>query len=209
VEQHLRNGFEDPRPLARFRAGQLLGQRYDLLNGVLLKLAQDLEVDLWTLDSLLWEVANEEIEPPVPEAGQRFGLERHLQDFLRDNWEHTSLGKEWALYSEPGDDEAGYEYPTEVGRIDLLAHHRKQPEWLIIELKRDQSTDETVGQVLRYMGWVQSHLAELGEIVRGLIISREVDEALLYALRAVGNDRISVQRYEVEFRLKPVESAGA
>lgn len=191
-----------------FERGSSMGQRYELLNQVLVELAQDLEVDLWTLDSLLWEMANEPIEPGGPEEEQRFSLERHLQDFLRDNWERTSLGKEWALYSEPGDDEAGYEYPTEVGRIDLLAHHRKQPEWLIIELKRDQSTDETVGQVLRYMGWVQRHLAEPGEVVRGLIISRDVDDTLLYALRAVGNDRISAQRYEVEFCLKAVESGG-
>ena len=32
------------------------------------------------------------------DASPRFGLERHLQEFLRDNWDHTELGSDWKLY---------------------------------------------------------------------------------------------------------------
>ncbi|RMH79110.1 MAG: DUF1016 family protein [Calditrichaeota bacterium] len=143
-----------------------------------------------------------DMEIAMAPSEQSFGLERHLHEFLRDNWELTELGQEWEIYSEPGDDIAGYEYPTDVGRIDILARHKHRPEWLVIELKRNQSTDQTVGQVLRYMGWVSRNLAEKGESVRGMIISRTVDKALLYAVEVVGNDRISVMQYEVQFRLK-------
>ena len=50
----------------------------------------------------------------------KFGLERTLHDFLKENWNNTELGQEWDIYSEPGDQEAGYEYSCAAGRIDIL-----------------------------------------------------------------------------------------
>ena len=147
-------------------------QRYVAFNEVLTQLAAELDVDLWTLDFLHYaferqqELAPEtdvEQEPPElacePEADVRFGLERHLHDFLRDNWDNLSLGQEWALHEEDGE-VVGYEYTAGlIGSIDLLAHHRTEPRWLVVELKRNQTSDTTVGQVLRYMGWVAENLA--------------------------------------------------
>ena len=189
-----------------FDRGATMGQKYVQINRILNELARNLGVDLWTLDALTWGVigGKEEIESveEIETQEQRFGLERHLHEFLRDNWDFTELGKEWAIYSEPGDDAAGYEYPTDVGRIDILAKHKSRLEWLVIELKRGQSTDQTVGQVLRYMGWMERHMAAPGETVKGMIISRTVDKAMLYAVNAVGDNRISVMQYEVHFRLK-------
>ena len=194
-----------------FPRGSTRGEKYEIINQLLNNLAKDLGLDLWTLDAILWGVIPQDdtdgimptSEGPVESTSpliQAFGLERHLHDFLFDNWEQTSLGKEWALY----DDEAGYEYPTDIGYIDLLAHHRKRPEWLVIELKRGKSSDETVGQILRYMGWVKNQLAEKSDMVKGLIISREADEKLLYAISALEGVNIDVQTYEVEFNLNPV-----
>jgi hypothetical protein len=196
-----------------FPYGSHRGQRYEEFNKVLLRLAKDLEVDLWTLDTLMWVILpkneNEPAEPssddiPPSASEQKFGLEKHLHNFLFDNWDHTSLGKEWELYRGPDDDETGSEYATDIGWIDLLARHRKKSEWLVIELKRGQSSDETVGQVSRYMGWVKHNLAQKGDTVRGLIISRGTDLSLAYAIRGIDTDKISVQNYEVEFHLKPV-----
>jgi hypothetical protein len=136
-----------------------------------------------------------------PSADQHFGLERHLHEFLRDNWNRIELSKDWAIYSEPGDEEAGYEYPCDIGRIDLLAQHKREGRWLVIELKREQSADQTMGQLLRYMGWVGQHLAAKDEPIQGMIICRDADKTLQYALHAVSN--VEVRLYEVEFRLKP------
>ena len=178
-----------------------------------MEIAQRTELDLWTLDALWWAIRSdndtedkETLEAlkdaaTTSEEAQRFGLERHLHEFLRDNWNHISLGKEWAIYSEPGDDEAGYEYPCSIGRIDLLAKHRKEPRWLVVELKRNQSSDKTVGQVLRYIGWIEENLAESSESVEGLIIAHQANESIRYALKTLSN--VSLQLYEVEFRLGP------
>jgi hypothetical protein len=192
----------------RFERGALLGQRYAKINRVLNQLAGELDVDLWTLDTLWWDLENPEMvqkEAALPSI-QTFTLERHLQDFLRDNWQDTSLGQEWELYTEEGEAEAGYEYPCGVGRIDLLAKHKTEPRWLIIELKRGEASDATVGQVLRYMGWIQHNLAEPDEKVQGLIIAHDIDDSLRYALSAV--PYVDVQCYEVQFHLNPIPKLG-
>ncbi|MDR9785968.1 MAG: endonuclease NucS [Peptococcaceae bacterium MAG4] len=106
------------------------------------------------------------------------------------------MGREWEIYREPGDEEAGFEYPTDAGRIDILARHRSYPEWLVIELKKSQSTDRVIGQILRYMGWVKRHLASPEEKVRGLIISPDVDKNLQYALAVFPPGHIQVNNVD-------------
>lgn len=198
-----------------FERGLSEGCRYERINAVLLDLAEDLGRDLWTLDSLLWHpLATTEADGAISasaaneagnvsgavQMGNRFALERHLQDFLFANWDHTDLGREWELYSEDGERDRAVEYPTSVGRIDLLAKHRSQARWLVIELKRDQTSDATVGQVMRYMGWVAAKLAQPGDEVRGLVIAHEADEGMRFALSAASN--VSLMFYEIEFRLR-------
>ena len=75
----------------------------------------------------------------------------------------------------------------------------QEPKWLVIELKRDQPSDKTIGQVLRYMGWVEEHLAGPGETVEGLVIAREQDERLRYALRHTRDVRLKL--YQVKFEV--------
>ena len=89
-----------------------------------MRLSKALQIDLWTLDSLWWSVKYEDesktdetiisdIWEPS-EVSQRFGLEKHLHEFLRDNWNQIPLGQEWEIYSEPGDGSHG------VAQLTLL-----------------------------------------------------------------------------------------
>lgn len=113
-----------------------------------------------------------------------FEFEEELQTYLYNNWEKTPFYNEWELHA--------IRYNTgEIGEIDLLARHRKEQKWLVIELKRNQSSDETVGQTLRYMGWVKENL--MGE-VEGQIISETIDEHLRYALLCVSKVTSKVYR---------------
>lgn len=184
-----------------FDRGEPFGNRYVKVNKILLKLRDALQTDLWTLDALWYYLDVAQCDDLSPVDGEpRFGLERHLHEFLRDNWDRLDLGREWALHQEPGDEEAGYEYPCAIGRIDFLARHKSEPRWLVVELKRNQTSDQTVGQLLRYIGWVKSHLAEDGEVVHGLIICRKADDALHYALSTLSN--IELRLYRVSFHLE-------
>ena len=90
--------------------------------------------------------------------------ERDLQKHIEDNWEKIEVLKEWELKN------SQYNIGN-AGVIDLLAHHHSDPKWLVIELKKDISSDKTVGQILRYMGWVMENKADKNEEVFGLIIS--------------------------------------
>ena len=187
----------------RFDRGASFGYRYKRINQILMELAEALETDLWTLDVLWWFL--KEREPGEDQVGavfkddQRFGLEKYLHEFLRDNWQSLPISKEWEIHTEPGDEEAGFLYPCGKWYIDLLAKHRSEPRWLVIELKRDQTSDSTIGQILRYIGWVKENLAEPNEKVEGLIISHQADESIEYALKVIEN--VKYARYEVEFRL--------
>ena len=143
-----------------FPRGLSLGDRYKEFNANALQMSKKLDTDLWTLDGLLWRVVkpidnssegpdeDEESEGPDEdeETEKHFGLERHLHDFLFDNWEKIKLGEEWSLHEEGGDIQGyGYECLTDIGKIDLLARHKKESCWLVIELKRGQTADDTVG----------------------------------------------------------------
>ena len=188
-----------------FERGMSWGQKYEQINQELHRLKDTLNIDHWLLDGLWWRVvksADDNREPQDKLEKQKFWLENQLHEFLRDNWNATSLGRAWMLYSEPNDDEAGYKFSCGVGEIDLLARHRTKSHWLVIELKKGQTGDATVGQVLRYMGWVREHeVKEPRERVFGLIIAQSVDAKSFYALTNLEN--VTVQLYEVDFRLRP------
>jgi len=192
--------------------GASFGVRYKAINAVLNELARRLEVDLWTLDTIWWYLSDdhEEINDHAEvssvadirtgQVATRFAMERHLHDYLFDNWAQLELSLDWELFVRDGEPDAGYEFPTPVGRIDLLAKHRREARWLVIELKRDKSSDAVVGQILRYIGWIKAHLAQPGEAVEGLVIAAGGEEKLYYALSAM--PLVSFKSYEVEFRLK-------
>jgi len=190
--------------------GEGVGGRYEKINSLLVLLSSDLGIDLWTLDALWWFLLEPErlpqpSEPPtqVAERGESFALERQLEEFLLENWDRTPLAKEWAIFSTSDDPEAGNQYPTDVGRIDIFAVHKTQPKFLVVELKRNQSTDQSVGQALRYVGWVKKHLAKDGQSVEALIIAHAVEKDAHYALLSLPNVRMMT--YEVEFRLRELE----
>ncbi len=187
--------------------GEGPGGRYAAVNEVLNRVANDLGIDLWALDALWWHLLEPDRPSPPTEApvsadqaGASFALERQLQDFLLENWDRTPLAKDWLIYSTPDDPDAGNQFPTDVGRIDVLAVHKTKPAFLVIELKRNQTSDQTIGQALRYVGWVTRHLAQEGQTVEALVIAHKADLEARYALSTLTNVRMMT--YEVAFTLR-------
>lgn len=199
-----------------FERGTSVGARYERINELCRQVALDVGVDLWTLDALWWRaVAGQKPvdPPPLPEpsipgegaGNSRFGFEKHLEHFLVENWERTPLAKEWMLHEVGGDIQGyGCQFRTSVGPIDLLAKHREHDRWLVIELKRDQTSDQTLGQIQRYMGWVSENFENGKAHVEGLIVALDRDERLRLALKATSGIRF--MRYEVKFNLAESEA---
>ena len=127
-----------------------------------------------------------------------FALEKHLEDFLVQNWSQTELAKNYDIYSEEGA-LVGQQYPSDTGPIDILAIRKDKKELLVVELKKGRASDNVVGQIQRYMGYVLEELAEENQTVKGVIIALEDDTRIKRALAVATN--IEFYRYQVSFKL--------
>nr|MBP7323290.1 DUF1016 family protein [Deltaproteobacteria bacterium] len=127
-----------------------------------------------------------------------FALEKHLEDFLVQNWKQTQLGKHYDVFEEDGE-LVGQQYPTDTGTIDILAISKNKKELLVVELKKGRVSDVVVGQVQRYMGYVLEELATENQTVKGVIIALDEDVRIRRALAVAKN--IDFYRYQVSFKL--------
>lgn len=197
----------------KFSRGVSFSEKYFKINEVLNNLAAENGMSLFELDDVWWKITegykptSTEEEQETEELSTGFGLEPHLRRFLVDNWDNTPLGKKYEILTEDGDT-VGEHYQIKeggkrIGEIDILAKDKKSNEWVVIELKRDKTSDAVVGQTLRYMGWIEKKLAEKNEGVKGIIIVKEIDGKLRYSLSALKNKvKISCFEYNVRFSLK-------
>jgi len=141
------------------------------------------------------------VNDPDVEDPSAFAMEKHIEDFLIENWRKTPFGKDYVIYAEDGE-QVGQQYPTDTGSMDILAVSKDQKTLLVIELKKGRASDSVVGQILRYMAFVRDELTEPDQQVRGAIIAKEEDIRFQRALSMVKN--IDFYRYEVSFKLKKV-----
>lgn len=79
---------------------------------------------------------------------------------------------------------------------DILARGKATKGYVVIELKKNQTSDDTVGQLARYIGWIKENK---GGDVKGVIIAGEYDRKLDFALKALQN--VEVFLYQVDFKL--------
>jgi predicted RNA-binding protein len=137
------------------------------------------------------------IDPLVMQS--QFALEAHLEEFIDKNWNHIHFGTNLVKYQ--ADDQSGRQFPAGTWSIDFLCEDKTTGDLVVVELKRGKTSDSTVGQILRYMGWVRENLAQVGQNTRGIIIAQEVDDGLKYAVKGLKD--VSVLTHRVDFQLLP------
>jgi restriction system protein len=129
-----------------------------------------------------------------------FVLEKYLEEFIVSNF-NAIFNKKLRIYVDAeGNDGQQYSISKDIGTIDILAVEQASNSFVVIELKRGRSSDRVVGQILRYMGWVKQKLCTDGQAVKGLIICRDPDPRLSYALTMVKD--VEVRYYSVSFTLR-------
>ena len=133
---------------------------------------------------------------PRPQDKNAFAMAS--EDFLIANWNQTELAQNYDIYKD--EEFSGQQFLTDTGPIDILAISKDAKELLVIELKKGRASDAVVGQILTYMGYISSDLAEPDQIVRGCIIALEDDLRIKNALKITPS--IDFYRYEVSFNLK-------
>lgn len=143
----------------------------------------------------------EDIGTPSDADLAAFAMEGQLRDFIIENISRIPVaGRLLGMYRD-ADGRDGREYPTDVGRIDILATD-DAGNFFVFELKLDRGPDRALGQLARYMGWIKIHLAKDRD-VRGVVVARAIDEKLRYAACVMPN--VELLEYEVEFRLRPAD----
>jgi len=83
-----------------------------------------------------------------------------------------------------------------VGFIDLLLVDRKGYN-IVVELKKGRKSDDVVGQLSRYLGWVMKNRTKK---VRGIIIVNEPDERLDYSILPF-QGMIKIKYYRTKFEV--------
>jgi hypothetical protein len=133
-------------------------------------------------------------------ADYTLALEKYLEDLLVDQW--TSLP--WAGTLEY----LGRQVPCgNLGNLDILARDRTTGDFVVIELKKDRTDDEVVGQLSRYMGWIKEHRAAADSVkVRGIIVAHEATARLRSAVSAF--DTVALFVYGVKIELQAVSLPG-
>jgi len=119
-----------------------------------------------------------------------FAYESDLRNFLSKNLYLLEPGLQ--LFEDEGI--TGIEFPAGGRFIDILAVDEQQ-DLAVIELKVSRGYDRTVGQLLRYIGWVAENLAEPAQRVRGFIVARDISEDLFLACRDLPN--VDLFEYEL------------
>ena len=164
------------------------------------------EIDLASDLSIIIEYYRKVISSPsltvVSELSQGiFYMEKQLEDFIIHNWNNTELGKKYDLIIEEGE-LLSQQFRTDIGPIDILAKEKKSGSYVVIELKRNQTSDDTIGQLTRYMGWIKKEKKDKN--VKGVIIAGQYDKKLDYARAMVPN--IEVFIYQVDFKLSEFDA---
>lgn len=134
----------------------------------------------------------EEDGSDVQIGSSEFAYEKDLRNYLAKNLSVIEL--ELNLYED--EDVRGIEFPVGGRFIDILAVDSSD-NFVVIELKVSRGYDRVVGQLMRYMAWIQQNLADEGQIVRGIIAAREISNDLLLACSLLSN----VQLFEYELSL--------
>lgn len=100
------------------------------------------------------------------------------------------------IYRDPNG-QSGRQYPTSVGRMDLLCEDINGG-FVVMELKKGEAPEQTLLQVLRYMSWVRQNKAN-GKEVSGIILTEAADKSLIEVVKEVQN--VEIRYYKVAIDL--------
>ena len=143
------------------------------------------------------ETPDDETGKEEPPELREFAYEKDLQNFLSKNLSLIEAGL--YLYEEEGI--TGVEFPVGNRFIDILALD-KEKNYVVIELKVSRGYDRVVGQLLRYIGWIKQNHAESNQLVRGVIVAREISEDLVLACATV--DNVELYEYQLSVSLQKI-----
>lgn len=175
------------------------GDYYPRLNDALKSLAGELKTDLIGVDGFMYYLNGIEITPEREiTRPETIPLEEKvLSPIVARNVGRYLPGLE-IFVDEDGREGIKYDM-GEAGQADLVCVD-KDGNYVVIEFKKGRTSDSVVGQILRYIGWTQENLCDRGQMVKGIIVTGEVDEKLRFATKPL-KDLIKLKRYDLGLTL--------
>ncbi len=134
------------------------------------------------------------------QLSSEFAYERDLQRYLAKNLHAIEAGLR--LWEDEDGAINGIEFDVGGRRIDILAVDMNE-NLVVIELKVSRGYDRVVGQLLRYMAWIEQHQASENQRVRGIIIAREISNDLKLATSKI-ND-VQLFEYTLSIELNRID----
>lgn len=140
-----------------------------------------------------------DLSPDSIQAAREFAYERDLQNYLVKNIETLEPGLK--VYEDVEENLVGVEFDAGGRRIDILAVDR-DGSLVVIELKVSKGHDRVVGQIARYISWIEDQMPN-GKPVRGMIVANNISKDLKLAARQMRN--IKLVEYEMRFEVRPID----
>jgi endonuclease NucS-like protein len=129
---------------------------------------------------------------------KEFAYERDLKNYLSKNLSIIESGL--GLYEEEGI--SGLEFPVGGRFIDILALD-KHNNYVVVELKVSRGYDRVIGQLLRYMAWIEKNQADANQRVRGIIVAGNISEDLILAASRLGD--VELFEYNLAMTLRRIK----
>jgi len=134
---------------------------------------------------------NEQIENDIQnDIELKFNLEPDLQTALRKNINDLEEGLEII--------DGGKEKIVQTGRIDITAKD-KNGNTVVIELKTGQAPDNSITQILSYMG---SLYLEGMEKIRGILVAYDFPPKVVFSSKVIPN--LKLVKYKFNFKFKEI-----
>jgi len=144
------------------------------------------------------DTEDEDNGPDIATEVHEFAYENDLKNFLIHNL--NVIRPTLSVYQD--DDITGVEFPVGNRRIDILAIENNN-DFVVIELKVSKGYDRAIGQLLRYIGWIEQNLAETGQKVKGMVIARSISEDLRLATSKVSD--VELYEYDLSISLNKIK----
>ena len=155
------------------------------------------DIEKLPAEEVIDPVVDDEAEKEIAEESERaFAFERDLRNYLVKNLSLIEPGLH--LYEEEG--LTGVEFPAGGRFIDILAVDQAGT-FVVVELKVSRGYDRVIGQLLRYIGWVEQNMAPAAA-VRGVIVANEITPDLKLACARIPDVRLI--EYEISFKLRTI-----
>lgn len=141
-----------------------LGRMKEVLDCSQREISRILDIALGTVNKNLWLLSEIEKKPELKKCRTKtnayqkaaqpdlnpFDYEDGLQEWIYKNWSETPFAKDWYIH---GSEHLKGKFNTkEAGEMDLLAHHWEENKWLVIELKKEKSSDQCCGANIALYG---------------------------------------------------------